>query len=274
MYNPCFSPKNIENGSEEGEIRKLYKRTSLFIRSLFTISRLLPCYPLLQQKLPFRIELNINGEGFAHSAVMGKLGESLISSESGEEQKAFESVNKTELSVLQTNHGDLEISVQFKRLSGKFYTIMRSPAIRVPQQVIKAKDIQVKSSPVGSGDWVDMTQQHMYTLKKHSRQQSLQTSTSVGQVKILTTAHKPVASSLADKPNPSTMKATDFIKLFEKIPDLTATVNNPAMNTAQMIQVLESGRSRKIHFDRWLEELEIEHESFMAVGFDLINNME
>ena len=188
------------------------------------------------------------------------------------DEETFEVVNNTSLSILQTTHGDLEIGVQFKKLPGKFYTIQRSPAIRVPQQVIKAKDIQINST--GSGDWIDMTQQHMYTLRRNSQ---------TGQIKILTTAHKP--SSLAEnnkkqqhqqEQQQQQVTLTDFIKIFEKPPPLEILSNNSISMAppSQLIEKLETGRSKKILFDRWLEELEIEHESMNTGGFDLINNME
>lgn len=229
---------------------------------------MLPCYPILQDRFPIKIE--IKTDNFDSDFYTNKLGESLIDSELTKQPKAFEVVNKTELSKLQTNHGDLEIIIQFKKLSGcKFYTISRSPAIRVPQQVIKAKDIQIKSSPAGSGDWVDMAQQNMNSnsMKKHSRQPS-------GQVKILTTAHKltPATSSLSTETQKTKPSLTEFIKLFEKVPETGNS--SPAMRSEQMIQVIEAGRSKKIHFDRWLEELEIEQETFQSGAFDLINNME
>ena len=247
-------PKNVDFNSNESEIRSLYKRTSLFIRSLFTIIRLLPVYPLIQQKLPFLVEISDNTENLINLSTI--LGESLLSED--EEKKSFESVNRTELSILQTNHGDMEISIQFKKISVKFYTIFRSPAIRVPQRVIKARDIHIKSSSgSASGDWIDMTQHHMYTIKKHPTP-----------IKILTTAHKPT-SSLAEQPNP--LNVTDFVKEFEYEPETEMSPNHhPTIN--QMVQLMEAGRSKKINFDRWLEELEIEHESI--IGFDLINNME
>lgn len=268
VVNNRVSPKNVDDDGNEGEIRKLYKRTTLYIRSLFTISRLLPSYSLLQHKLPLRIEIATE-----ETLNSGALSESLITSDEGEgDNKTFEVVNSTSLSLLQTTHGDLEIGVQFKKLPGKFYTIVRSPAIRVPQQVIKAKDIQINSSPagIGSGDWIDMTQQNMYPLKK-------QNSATTGQVKILTTAHKPGGSSLATGTNLKTQPTslTDFIKLFEKPPpqELVSTASI-SMAPAQLIEKLETGRSKKVLFDRWLEELEIEHKSLISGGFDLINNME
>lgn len=213
------------------------------------------------------------------------MSESLIESE---ENGTFEAVNSTTLSVLQTSHGDLEIGVQFKKLPGKFYSIVRSPAIRVPQQVIKAKDIQINSSPAGndSGDWVDMTQANMFSLKKHSR-----ASSATGQIKILTTAHKASGSSLAEMSIKNQQHSTgltefikiqkptaltEFIKIFEKPPPIELVVSNVSipMGSAQLIEKLETGRSRKILFDRWLEELEIEHESLISKEFDIINNME
>ena len=270
LVNNRISPKNVDDDSNEEEIRKLYKRTTLYIRSLFTISRLLPSYSLLQHKLPFRIEI-----GTEATLNSGDLNESLVTSDEGEgDNKTFEAVNSTSLSVLQTTHGDLEIGVQFKKLPGKFYTIVRSPAIRVPQQVIKAKDIQINSSPagIGSGDWIDMTQQNMYTLKKQNS-----ATTGPGQIKILTTSHKPGGSSLATDTNMKKQQTslTDFIKIFEKPPpqELVSTTSI-SMAPAQLIEKLEMDRSKKILFDRWLEELEIEHESLISGGFDLINNME
>lgn len=224
---------------------------------------MLPTYPLVQQKLPILFEFGPEDEAQV-------LGESLIESDEGD-CKAFEAVNRIDLSGLQTSHGDLEIGVQFKKkLPAKFYTIVKSPAIRVPQQVIKAKDIQINSSPggVGSGDWIDMTQHHMYSLKKQQQHSA------TGQIRILTTAHKP-GSSLSD--NTASIKKhnslTDFIKYFERPCDDIGT-SSSSMGPSQLIEILEAGRSRKILFDRWLEELEIEHESLMGNGFDLINNME
>lgn len=204
------------------------------------------------------------------------MSESLINSDEGDgEKNKFEAINSTTLSLLQTAHGDLEIGVQFKKLASKFYTIVRSPAIRVPQQVIKAKDIKINSSP--SGEWIDMTQQNMYTLKKP------QSAAVTGQVKILTTAHKPGGSSLSTEMKMKNQKTylTDFIKIFEKAPpppsqspSPSAHASTSSMTSAQLIEKLEQGRSKKILFDRWLEELEIEHESLISGGFDLINNME
>lgn len=200
----------------------------------------------------------------------------MINSDEGDgEKNKFEAINSTTLSLLQTAHGDLEIGVQFKKLASKFYTIVRSPAIRVPQQVIKAKDIKINSSP--SGEWIDMTQQNMYTLKKP------QSAAVTGQVKILTTAHKPGGSSLSTEMKMKNQKTylTDFIKIFEKAPpppsqspSPSAHASTSSMTSAQLIEKLEQGRSKKILFDRWLEELEIEHESLISGGFDLINNME
>lgn len=207
---------------------------------------------------------------------LAALSDSLIASDEGEgDNRTFEVVNSTSLSVLQTTHGDLEIGVQFKKLPGKFYAIIRSPAIRVPQQVIKAKDIQINSSPagIGSGDWIDMTQQNMYTLRKPN-------SATTGQIKILTTAHKPGGgSSLATDTNMKKQQTslTDFIKIFEKPPPpelVSAAPTSFPIPPAHLIEKLEMGRSKKILFDRWLEELEIEHESLISGGFDLINNME
>lgn len=208
------------------------------------------------------------------------MSESLINSDEGDgEKNKFEAINSTTLSLLQTAHGDLEIGVQFKKLASKFYTIVRSPAIRVPQQVIKAKDIKINSSH--SGEWIDMTQQNMYTLKK------TQSAAVTGQVKILTTAHKPGGSSLSTEMKMKNQKTylTDFIKIFEKAPPPPSPSQSPSlspsahastssMTSAQLIEKLEQGRSKKILFDRWLEELEIEHESLISGGFDLINNME
>lgn len=234
----------------------------------------MPSYSILQQKLPIKIEIEKDDESIGSEV----LSESLITSDEG----TFEAVNSTSLSILQTTHGDLEIGVQFKKLLGKLYTIIRSPAIRVPQQVIKAKDIQINSSPattttgvgVGSGEWIDMTQQNMFSLKKQTN------SATTGQIKILTTAHKPGGSSLATDTSIKNQKQTsltDFIKIFEKAPDLVSVSGSTTsipMGPAQLIEKLDQGRSKKILFDRWLEELEIEHESLISGGFDLINNME
>ena len=68
---------------------------------------------------------------------------------------------------------------------------------------------------------------------------------------------------------------SDFIKIFEKAPVIEFT-SSPGPGPANCIQQIEMGRSNKIHVDRWLEELEIEHEKQMATSgqFDLISNME
>lgn len=283
------SPKCIASEGEE-EIRKLYKLTTLFVRSLFTITRLLPVYSLVKQKLPIHLEILHKNEHEQENRER-ELSESLLSTSNSSE--AFESVNETELSRLQTNHGDVQVSVRFKKLpqAVKFYTIVRSPAIRVPQQVIKAKDIQIKSSPVtgGSGDWIDMTQQQQVLSYKQQQQQHIQQqkrfqsnpqtptiNTNTGQIKILTTAHKPSSSLVPESRKQQRTDLSDFIKTFEKVPP-TETVNtSTSMPPSQLIQILETGRSKKIHFDRWLEELEIEHEQQMMKirEFDLVDNME
>ena len=255
----------------------MYKRTSLFIRSLYTITRLLPIYPLINQKLPIHLEI-CSGEEVALSHDRSvALSESFVSTEPPVTNDHFESVNRTDLSLLQTGHGDLDLSVEFKKISVKLYTIVRSPAIRVPQQVIKAKDIQIRSSPVlGSGDWVDMTQQQSLRKNKsnpnsHSQSHTL-TKMSQGQVKILTTGHKPSSSLVPESRRIPDI--SDFIKIFEKVPQdlLTPSSSIISGGPTQILQLLETGRSKMIHFDRWLEELEIEHEE--SFGFDLLNNME
>lgn len=252
--------------ASEEEIRKLYKRTSLFVRSLHTITRLLPVYNLVKhQKLPFKIEIASEKDN------MARLEESLIS-DSSESTNAsvIESVNKTDLSMLQTNHGDLEIQVHFRKLQNmKFYTIARSPAIRVPQQVIKSRDIQIRSSPAqrdghASGEWIEMSAAGTSTGARNSLRRPSQQHN----IKILTTAHKP--SSLQTISRQSTC-LPEFIKLFEKVPVIEFTSPNTSIGTC--IQQMEMGRSKKIHVDRWLEELEIEHER-SCEQFDLISNME
>ena len=256
---------------------------------MYTITRLLPIYPLINQKLPIHLEI-CSGEEVALSHDRSvALSESFVSTEPPVTNDHFESVNRTDLSLLQTGHGDLDLSVEFKKISVKLYTIVRSPAIRVPQQVIKAKDIQIRSSPVlGSGDWVDMTQQqqqnhqhqhqHQQSLRKnksnpnsHSQSHTL-TKMSQGQVKILTTGHKPSSSLVPESRRIPDI--SDFIKIFEKVPQdlLTPSSSIISGGPTQILQLLETGRSKKIHFDRWLEELEIEHEE--SFGFDLLNNME
>lgn len=230
---------------------------------------------MVKQKLPICLEKIVTAE--ADWEGEAKLCESWTSSSGNSD--SFESVDGRELSELETNHGDIKISVRFKKISGiKFYSIVRSPAIRVPQQVIKAKDIQIKSSPVataivGSGDWVEMSNQQQQQQQQKRRSVG---SATPGQVKILTTAHKPT-SSLKQQQQQSSLP--DFIKLFEKVPpDLLETTRKPTtplISASQLIQILELGRSKKIHFDRWLEELEIEHERLMGSSeFDLVNNME
>ncbi len=240
-------------------------------------------YSLIKQKLPLHMEISF-GEDDLYGE--GKLCESLLSSSSSSNSESFESVDETALSRLQTNHGDVSVSVRFKKIAVKFFTIVRSPAIRVPHQVIKAKDIQIRSSPVaggvvGSGDWIDMTQQQQLlpsSNKQHKRYQSnAQTNTTMGQIKILTTAHKPTSSLVPD----SSLKQhrhdlSDFIKTFEKVPDTLTSSTPPSMSPSHLIQLLEASRSKKIHFDRWLEELEIENEVTMMKmnEFDLVNDME
>lgn len=236
------SPKNIELVASEEEIRKLYKRTSLFVRSLHTITRLLPVYNLAKhQKLPFKIEIATNEN-------LSELEESLILDSS--ESTVIESVNKTDLSLLQTNHGDLEIQVHFRKLQNmKFHTIARSPAIRVPQQVIKSKDIQIRSSPAQrdghSGEWIEMSAAGMSTGNKNSLRRTVPQNQNI---KILTTAHKP--SSLQATSHKETY-LPDFIKRFEKVPTIEFT--NTSTSISACIQQLEMGRSRKIHVDRWLD---------------------
>ena len=128
-----------------------------------------------------------------------------------------ESVNKTELSVLQTSHGDLGVQVHFRKLQNmKFHVISRSLAIRVPQQVIKSKDIQIRSSPMqrdSSGDWIDDCSWHVGRDKKcQFKAKYTQSQPQPGNIKILTTAHKP-SSSLKRSTDLS-----EFIKIFEKVP--------------------------------------------------------
>ena len=264
-------PKNIELAANEEEIRRLYKRTSLFVRSLHTITRLLPAYNLVKhQKLPFKIELT------SENCSMDKLEESLMSESSDSSvTSVIESVNMTDLSLLQTNHGDLKVQVHFRKLQNmKFYTIVRSPAIRVPQQVIKTRDIQIKSSPAQrdgasgySGEWIEMSAGTMSAGTRNSLRRHQQN------IKILTTAHKPSSLMTAQSAKQPQTNLPDFIKAFEKVP-VIEFAGSP--QTSNYIQQLEMGRSRKIHVDRWLEELEIEYEKqTMSSGqFDLISNME
>lgn len=255
----------------ENEIRKLYKMTSLFVRSLHTITRLLPVYNLAKhQKIPLKLEITSNE---IHD---GKLEESILSTSPESSMiSVVESVNKTELSVLQTSHGDLGVQVHFRKLQNmKFHVISRSPAIRVPQQVIKSKDIQIRSSPMqrdSSGDWIEMTAAGTSAGTRNAslKQKYTQSQPQPGNIKILTTAHKP-SSSLKRSTDLS-----EFIKIFEKVPVIEFTGPGGPTNY-NYVQQIEMGRANKIHVDRWLEELEIEHEKQMTASnqFDLISNME
>lgn len=262
----------------EEEIRRLYKITSLFIRSLHTITRLLPIYNIAKlQKLPLDIEITSNCDDN-----FDQLEESIISMSSESSMTStIESVNKTELSLLQTNHGDLEVQVSFRKLHNiNFYTVLRSPAIRVPQQVIKTKDIQIKSSPAqrdglasgASGEWIEMTAASTGTKNSLKKMSSHGRSGSQQNIKILTTVHKPSSLMTSQTVKPSKTEISEFIKIFEKVPSIEFT--GPQITAS--IQQIELGRSRKIHVDRWLEELEIEYEKQIGISeqFDLINNME
>ena len=327
MFMFIVSPKNTENtnisevNNSDEEVRKLYRRTSIYIRSLYSVLRLLPTYSIVQKNFQLSLEVFFNSKDQEDNDK--RLRESLMSlsflslheenqeEKDGSSTKSFESVNQTDLSLLQTNHGNLEISVAFRKtLSNSnfnLYKITKSPAIRVPQQkrMIKARDILIKSgSSPGSGDWIDMAQ-HLPALVMNSNKRT-PNQHPTGQIKILA-AHKPSPSSLSSrKPQGKIMQLTEFIKIFEKpeamIHDITDdtsnihntnntnnanntniiynTYNTSSTNTPslqQLIQVLEEERSKKILFDRWLEEMEIIHENILmngGEGFDLINNME
>lgn len=332
MLMSIVSPKNTTentntstvNNSDE-EVRKLYRRTSIYIRSLYSVLRLLPTYSIVQNNFQLSLEICFNSKDQEDKTKKEqdyekRLRESLMSlsflslneeNERGESStKSFESVNQTDLSLLQTNHGNLEISVAFRKtLSNNnfnLYKITKSPAIRVPQQerkrMIRTRDIQIKSgSSPGSGDWIDMAQHLPALVMNSNRRTSNQHPT--GQIKILT-AHKPSPSSLSSRtPQGKIMELTEFIKIFERpeviihqentddndidntgstgnihntnITFSTSSTNTPSLQ--QLIQVLEEEKSKKILFDRWLEELEIIHENIIVnsgEGFDLINNME
>jgi hypothetical protein len=278
IFHFIYRPKLVGVNGSESNIRMLYKKCVLYVRSLYTILRLLPVYSLLhqQQQHNFKLPLEVSIKENDDTSSEAELNESLIIDSF--KNAPFESVQRSELAVLETDHGDLELSVSFRRFSfsneAKFYTIFRSPAIRVPQQIIKARDIQIKSSPAtaaGSGDWVDMGKSFKASLdydtaKRNSLKSALPKSSASGQVRILTTSHRPASLK---RENKTTTNLTEFIKIFEKPDPLILIPSQVPM--CELMQVLENERSKKIVFDRWLEELEIEHE---ARGFDLVSNME
>lgn len=216
--------------------------------------------------------MNILTEGQESSTkddLVKELTESLLETDKMSGSKGFEPVNRTDLAVLQTNHGDLEISVHFKKLSGKFHLINRSAAIKVPEKMITAKDIQIKSSP-GSAEWIEMSDQNQKTAISQPASQP-------SQIKILTTAHKPKNSSSIASSYKKSEEVTEFMKFLEKQTDFESMRGDGgSLKFGQICKILEEGRSKKILFDRWLEELEIEYELVdeATAEFDLLSNME
>lgn len=230
-------PKYCEQN--ESTLAKLYKVTSLYVRSLWSVLRLLPVYSLRNGKFHLRAEVKRND--FIPSEA---LKEPFIQESSS--QSLFERIESVQIGLLETVHGNLAIEAQF-RADVNFSLLPKSTAIAVPKS-LPEHEIRIENSP----DWIDMTQ---YTL---SREQPKSVS------------YRPViVPSNLGKPE----GLTEFIKFFEKPPEITWPATE--IKNSEILKQLERTRSEKILLDRWLEEQEMAQESKQSLNLDgFLDSME
>lgn len=223
---------------------RLYKIASLYVRSLWSVLRLLPVYALQNGKFNLSVELKRNDFLSSES-----LKEPFIRESSS--QSLFERVESVLIGVLETVHGDLAIEAQF-RADCHFSLAPKSAAIAVPK-CLPEHEIRIENSP----DWIDMAQ---YTLPKDK--QSKEQPKSV--------CYRPVIvpSSLGKSEG-----LTEFIKFFERPPEITWSLSE--IENSQILKQLEQTRSEKILLDRWLEEQEMAQESENSLNFSgFLDSME
>ena len=231
---------------------KLYKLTSYYVRSIWSVMRLLPSHSLTEKGIKVVSEVDE-----ACELQLDCLRESFTSHSPDQSGSILEKLESVQVGLLSTLHGDVNISVHF-RTDCAFSLVPKTTAIEVPKkQILPEHEIKIENSP----DWVDMSNQFS---SSRSRKEPKSVS------------YRPVIVPAVTDTGRS-QELADFIKYFEKPPPVRWMPREGSHQTVSSIMKrLERARADKIVMDRWLEELELAQEqSRDALDFsEFLDSME
>jgi len=197
---------------------QLYKAAAWFVRSLVSVVCLLPSHPLKSSE-DVRFQLFPALHDYHLS----------------------DAYDTCTIGTLHTLHGAMSVSAAFL----KTLPTRPAPTIKVPLRKVQSQEV-LRSTPPSSAEWIDMGQ--LATSPRSVRRVSLPM-TPVAKA-------RPRAVVRGEEPESPEASLAAFIRAMDDAPVLKW---RPASRTvSQLLDALEQSRSQKIHFDRWLEEQEIE----------------